>query len=116
MAVWSGSSAPHLTPLLVLNDADVIEARMKRSFQTEPCFKKLPVGSQFIVFPLILSLLMSGVVSTIATLMVVGLEWSALPKILRSWAFSYVIAFPASVLVMPVVRRIVSVIVENPNV
>jgi phosphate/sulfate permease len=58
---------------------------------------------------------MSGVVSTIATLMAVGLEWSAVPKILRSWAFSYVIAFPASVLVMPVVRRIVSVIVKSPN-
>jgi hypothetical protein len=92
-----------------------MEARMKRALQSEPRFKKLPARSQFIVFPLILSLLMSGIVSTIATLMVVGLEWSAVPTILRSWGFSYVIAFPASVLVMPVVRRIVSVIVESPN-
>jgi hypothetical protein len=77
-------------------------------------FKKLPARAQIVVFPLILSLLMSGVVSTIATLKAVGLESGILLKILQAWGISYAIAFPTALVVMPVVRRIVAALVELP--
>ena len=74
--------------------------------------RKLPPRAYPIVFPMILSLLMSGVVSSIATLNAVGLDEGILMKILHAWGLSYAIAFPAALLVMPVVRRIVAAIVE----
>jgi len=77
--------------------------------------RKLPARAQAIVFPMILSLLMSGVVSTVATLNAVGLGDGILLKILHAWGMSYAIAFPAALLVMPVVRRIVAAIVEPPS-
>ncbi|NIX77180.1 DUF2798 domain-containing protein [Microvirga sp. c23x22] len=77
-------------------------------------FKKLPAKAQFVVFPLILTLLMSGVVSTIATLKVAGFEPGILLKILQAWGISYAIAFPTALVVMPLVRRIVAALVELP--
>ena len=77
--------------------------------------RKLPARAQAIVFPMILSLLMSGVVSTIATLRAVGLVADIVPRILQTWMVSYAIAFPAALIVMPVVRRIVALIVEQPG-
>ncbi|MBB4039663.1 hypothetical protein GGR34_001305 [Microvirga flocculans] len=78
-------------------------------------FRKLPAKTHAIMFPLILSLLMSGVVSTIATLKAVGLEAGIVPRILQAWGLSYAIAFPTALLVMPVVRRIVGALVETPG-
>lgn len=78
-------------------------------------FRKLPPKAQTVVFPMILSLLMSGVVSAVATLNAVGLVDGILLKILHAWEFSYVIAFPAAFLLVPVVRRIVAVVVEIPS-
>ncbi len=77
-------------------------------------WKKLPARTQGVVFPMILSLLMSGIVSTIATLNATGLEGEVLFKILRAWGVSYLIAFPTALLVIPIVRRIVAVIVQSP--
>lgn len=77
--------------------------------------RKLPARSQFVVVPLLLSLLMSGIVSTVATLYAVGLTPDIGTRILRAWAMSYLIAFPAAVVVLPVVRRIVARIVDLPT-
>lgn len=76
--------------------------------------RKLPPKAQAIVFPLILTLLMSGVVSSIATLRAIGLEPGLVPRVLQAWALSYAIAFPTALLVMPFVRRIVAAVVETP--
>ncbi|WP_112664335.1 DUF2798 domain-containing protein [Microvirga flavescens] len=78
-------------------------------------FRKLPARAQIVVFPMILSLLMSGVVSTIATLKAVGFEPGIVWKILQAWGVSYAIAFPSALAVMPVVRKIVAAIVETPG-
>lgn len=77
--------------------------------------RKLPAKAHTIVFPMVLSLLMSGIVSTIATLRAVGFQPDVLFKIIQAWGLSYVVAFPAALAVMPLVRRIVAVIVETPK-
>lgn len=74
--------------------------------------KKLPPRAQIVVVPMLLSLLMSGIVSSIATVNAVGLSSDLPARILRAWSMSYAIAFPAALLVMPVVRRIAALIVE----
>lgn len=78
-------------------------------------FRKLPAKANAIVFPMVLSLLMSGIVSTIATLRAVGLQPDIMFKIVQAWGLSYVVAFPAALAVMPLVRRIVATIVEAPK-
>jgi len=88
---------------------------MSASSLSAPRIRKLPAKAHGIVFPLILSLLMSGIVSAVATLKAVGLDAGIVPRILQAWALSYVIAFPAALIVMPLVRRIVAAIVEQPS-
>ncbi|WP_244470436.1 DUF2798 domain-containing protein [Microvirga vignae] len=78
-------------------------------------FRRLPAKAHSIVFPMVLSLLMSGIVSTIATLRAVGFQPDVLLKVIQAWGLSYVVAFPAALAVMPLVRRIVAVIVETPK-
>lgn len=80
-----------------------------------PRIRKLPAKAYGIVFPMVLSLLMSGIVATIATLKAVGLEAGIVSRILQAWAMSYMVAFPSALLVMPFVRKIVAAIVEVPT-
>ncbi|HCL66248.1 MAG TPA: hypothetical protein DIC56_15695 [Rhizobium sp.] len=76
---------------------------------------KLPAKSRFIVTPMILSFLMSGVVASIATIRALGLTPDLAASILKAWAMSYVVAFPSALVVMPVVRWIVDRLVEAPG-
>ena len=76
---------------------------------------KLPAKSRFIVTPMILSFLMSGVVASIATIRALGLAPDLAANILKAWAMSYVVAFPSALVVMPVVRWIVDRLVEAPG-
>jgi len=65
------------------------------------------------VFALCMSLLMSGVMSLVITLLNLGLSpWVILPW-LRAWAFSFVIAFPTILLVSPAVHLLVGFIVVD---
>lgn len=77
--------------------------------------RKLPARAQIVVMPMILSLLMSGIVSSISTLKAIGWAEVTLPRLLQAWGVSYLIAFPAALLVMPIVRRIVALLVEIPE-
>lgn len=76
--------------------------------------RRLPARAQIVVAPMILSLLMSGIVSGISTLKAVGFAAITLDGYLQAWGLSYMIAFPAALLVMPIVRRIVGLLVEQP--
>lgn len=77
--------------------------------------RKLPARAHHIVFPAVLSFLMSGIVTAIATIQAVGLAPDLPTRILSAWALSYAIAFPTALVVMPIVRRIVGWIVETPG-
>ena len=77
--------------------------------------RKLPARFASVVMPFLLSLLMTALVSLISTARSVGLT----PELVRlwpgSWALSWVVAFPVTLVVLPVVRRLTSAIVEPPR-
>ena len=76
---------------------------------------KLPAKTRFVVTPMILSFLMSGIVASIATIRALGLTPDLASSILKAWAMSYVVAFPSALVVMPIVRWIVDRLVEAPG-
>ncbi|MCB8823272.1 DUF2798 domain-containing protein [Microvirga rosea] len=78
-------------------------------------FRKLPSRAQTIVFPLLLSFVMSGIVSAIATVRAIGLTEDLIFRILQSWSLSYAVAFPTALAAVPLVRRLVGMIVETPR-
>lgn len=84
---------------------------MSRSHLT---FPRLPARSVTWVMPLILSVMMTFLVSAISTLRSVGLSPDFPRTWMGAWGLSWMVAFPALLLVLPLVRRIVGVIVA-PN-
>ena len=60
--------------------------------------------------PLLLSLCMTFVVSAVATIRAVGLPHDFMALWLSAWAVSWVIAFPVVLVVLPFVRKMVSLI------
>jgi hypothetical protein len=76
--------------------------------------RKLPARWSAIVMPLLLSLLMTCLVSLIATARSVGLTSELLRLWPGSWLLSWLVAFPVTLLVMPLVRRMTAAVVETP--
>jgi hypothetical protein len=76
-------------------------------------FTKLPARYASVVLPFILSILMTCIISLVSTLLAIGFEPAFTMKWLRAWGASWVIAFPALMLVLPVVRRITAAVVEK---
>ncbi len=75
-------------------------------------FRRLPARWAGFVMPLVLSVLMTFVVSAIATLRSRGLDPDFPAVWMSAWALSWVVAFPTLLLVLPLVRRIVAAVVE----
>jgi hypothetical protein len=67
-----------------------------------------------IVTAFLLSGLMSCMVSGISTLRAIGLVDIFLGKWMTNWAWSWSVAFPAVIVVLPIVRAIVARIVAPP--
>lgn len=67
-----------------------------------------------VVTALLLSGLMSCVVSGISTLRSIGFAEILVAKWMTNWAWSWSVAFPAVIVVLPVVRAIVARIVAPP--
>ena len=78
-------------------------------------FRKLPARYAAIVLPLVLSVLMTFVVSAIATLRSLGPGPDFLATWPVAWGLSWLVAFPTLLLVLPMVRRIVGLVVEAPS-
>ncbi len=78
-------------------------------------FKKLPARYAGIVMPFVLSILMTFVVSLVATLRTIGLVPGFGGLWMSAWALSWVIAFPTLLLVLPLVRKIVGLVVHQPR-
>jgi Protein of unknown function (DUF2798) len=75
---------------------------------------KLPARYYPFAVPLVLSFIMSFVVSGIATLRGVGLAPDFLNVWMHAWLASWMVAFPVVLFVLPAVRRIVGMFVEEP--
>ena len=75
---------------------------------------KLPARYTAIVMPLVLSVLMTFVVSAISTLRSLGPTPAFLATWPSAWAISWLVAFPTLLAVLPLVRKIVALAVEQP--
>jgi len=73
---------------------------------------RLPARWAPIVMPLILSVCMSFIVSGIATVRAVGLADHFLALWMSAWGVSWLVAFPTLLLVLPMARRLVSLLVR----
>ena len=73
---------------------------------------RLPARYGAILMPMVLSILMTFVVSLIATVRAIGLAEDFLVRWLPTWGLSWLVAFPTLLLVLPLVRRIVNALVE----
>ncbi len=74
---------------------------------------KLPRRYAGLVLPLLLSILMTLVVSAVATLRSIGLTPDFVATWLSAWGLSWLIAFPTLLLALPLVRRITDALVEK---
>lgn len=73
----------------------------------------IPARLAPIAFGLILSGLMSFIVSGIATLRALGLPSDFMAQWLGAWAASWMVAFPAVLVVAPLTRRLVGRLVAK---
>ncbi|MGK6312366.1 DUF2798 domain-containing protein [Neorhizobium sp. DT-125] len=62
--------------------------------------------------PMILSILMTFVVSGVATVNNLGFAPEFAPSWMSAWAVSWVIAFPTLLVALPITRRIVQALVK----
>lgn len=76
--------------------------------------RRLPARYAAVVTPLLLSLMMTCLVSLIATARSVGFTTELLRLWPGSWLLSWVVAFPVMLLALPVVRRMTAAFVETP--
>lgn len=74
--------------------------------------KRLPARYAALLMPMILSLLMSAIVSFIATVKTAGVTPDLAVLWLSAWRISWLIAFPTLLVVLPFVRWIVAMLVE----
>ena len=95
-----------LTCFIWLNPRYFIKARMEAYM--------FPAKFAHILFSLILSIMMSCIVSGIATYSAVGLIDHFFLSWMISWGKSWVVAFPAILIVAPIARKFVNKITLSP--
>lgn len=76
--------------------------------------RKLPARYARVVTPFLLTALMTCLVSLIATVRSVGLSAQVLALWPGSWLLSWAIAFPITLVVLPLVGRLTAMVVESP--
>jgi hypothetical protein len=74
--------------------------------------RKLPACFNAVATALIMSLLMTGIASALATWSSTGFSADLGQRWLATWGMSWSIGFPTALFVMPLVRRIVATLVE----
>jgi hypothetical protein len=74
--------------------------------------RKLPARYTPIALPIVLSTMMTFIVSGIATVKIVGFSPDLLSQWMSAWGWSWVVACPTILFVMPLARRLVALIVE----
>lgn len=76
---------------------------------------KLPPQALHVLVPLFLSGSMSCIVSLVSTLMSVGFSGFVFIEWLGAWMFSWLIAFPSVLILLPIMRKFASFFIrKNP--
>ena len=78
--------------------------------------RKLPARYMSIVVPFLLSVKMTFIVSGISTLKSLGLATGFLSTWMSAWGLSWIVAFPVLLVMLPIVRRVAGLLVEQPGV
>jgi hypothetical protein len=89
-------------------DARTISLQRKTAMQ----LTRLPARYAGFVMPLILSVIMTMVVSAVATWRNLGLQADFASHWLPAWVISWTIAFPTLLLALPLTRRLVRLLVR----
>ena len=76
--------------------------------------RKLPPSYGVVVTPFVLSILMSCIVSAVSTAIGTGWTTGCVAPWSYAWGASGLGAFPSLLIVLPIVRRIVAVVVDQP--
>ena len=66
-----------------------------------------------IISSLLMSLFMSCFMSLVICIYSIGLESNIIFVWLKTWAFSFIVAFPAIILISPVVYRVVNLVTND---
>lgn len=74
--------------------------------------RKLPARYAGLVMPFLLSVLMTSIVSLISTFKGVGRVPDFWQLWLSAWAVSWLVAFPALLVALPLVRKLTAVLVD----
>ncbi len=80
-----------------------------------PFFRKLPARYGALVMPLILTAMMTFVISGISTVNALGFTAQVLRDWPRAWIMSWIVAYPTILVVLPVVRRLTAMVVDQPG-
>ena len=78
-----------------------------------PAVKKLPARTMHLAMPLALTFVMTFIVSGIATVRAMGLEPGMTARWMESWMASWMVAFPTMLFLMPLMRRLLSSVIET---
>ncbi len=76
---------------------------------------KLPARYNAVAIPFVLSIMMSFIISGVATVRALGWVEGFVGKWMGAWGISWLIAFPTVLVVFPLVRKIVAVFVDAPG-
>jgi len=68
---------------------------------------------QHLVFAFFMSLLMSCLMSLVISIFNIGLVDDILTIWVKAWSFAFIVAFPAIILVSPMVKRLVALAIKN---
>jgi len=72
----------------------------------------IPARYAQVLFAFILSLLMSFIITAIATYRTIGPEMSFLVTWMKTWMSAWVVAFPTVLVLGPLTRRLVAMLVK----
>lgn len=75
----------------------------------------IPARYAPVLFPLVMTFFMAGVVSLLLTLVNLGVPPRFLALWLMNWGLAWLFAFPAAMLAIPVARRIVGWLTMAPR-
>ncbi|WP_374990798.1 DUF2798 domain-containing protein [Acinetobacter rudis] len=74
---------------------------------------KLPSRALIFLVPLFLTFIMSGVISFVSTLQSLSLIHWELSHWIKSWFYSWVIAFPTAFFVLPLAKRFAMLFIKT---
>lgn len=75
---------------------------------------KLPPQAMHIVVPFFLSCAMSCIISLVSTLLNVGFSGFVFFEWLGAWMFSWMVAFPSVLILLPIMRKFATFFVHSP--